>query len=133
MEYRQTGKRRSEGGIMNNTCPVIDSQKIFDTWYRYLQEASEGVVNDALALPDSLIIELGKTINHSRTPMSIITAILEREARLNILKPFLTVAKGMLREFHDSDYYLLKTMFQIEFLSNQIGGFIIKAYKGLDP
>lgn len=65
--------------------------------------------------------------------MSIITAILERKNQFNILKPFLTVSKGMIREFADSDYYLLKTMFQIEFLSNQISGFIIKAYKEIDP
>jgi hypothetical protein len=118
---------------MSNSCTIMDDQKVFDTWYKYLHKASEEVVEEALALPNSLIIDLGKTINHSHTPMSIITTILERENRLNILKPFFTIAKSMLREFHDSDYYLLKTMFQIEFLSNQISGFIIKQYKRLDP
>ena len=118
---------------MNNACTIVDDQRIFDTWYKYLHKASEEVVKEALTFPNFLIVELGKTINHSHTPMSIISTILEREQRFNILKPFLTVAKGMVREFHDSDYYLLKTLFQIEFLSNQISGFIIKEYKRLDP
>jgi len=106
----------------------IDEQR-FDVLYTHLVKAKEEAVIRILNTPHYVIKDLGEKLENERLPISMSKAVFLRHNVNNILDPFIHMSKLMIRELQDSDHYLLKTLEQIEYLSQELASEIILVYK----
>jgi hypothetical protein len=109
---------------------LIDEAK-FNTLYEHLIDAKEEAMSRVILLPINVLMDLGMKLENERLPIVMSKAVFLRWNVNNILDPFTTMSKLMVRELQDSDHYLLKTLEQIEFLSQEYAAEIIKICKNI--
>lgn len=106
-------------------------RQTYDILYRKLLEKYEDALTEVSKFPDSIVRELGGTLDHDRTPLGTIATVLDRCNYPNITDPFEIMIRMMLRELASSDFLVNRTQRQAEYLRNNIASRIIKLYKGL--
>ena len=107
-------------------------REAYKKWEHDLLVRYEAACDHAIVLPEALLFDLGKTLNHDHTPLGTITTVLNRWNHPNFMDEFEAFGNAMLQDVKKSRQYTRKASCKIEFLRNEIAGKIVKWYKRLD-